>query len=132
MVKHLIIGSGPAGLRAAEEIRSLSKDDEIVIVTGDSRPPYYRYYLPDVVAGTKDEDKLPIHPPEFYDEQRIGLVLGKEVISLKSKDKSVGLADGSRLTYDRLLISTGSFPRPGAWPGADLDGVVYLRHWDEM
>jgi 3-phenylpropionate/trans-cinnamate dioxygenase ferredoxin reductase subunit len=37
------------------------------------------------------------------------------------------LSDGERLGYDAVLIATGAAPRKLAVPGADLDGIVYLR-----
>ena len=63
----------------------------------------------------------------FYPEHDIELLTGTTVTMLDLARKQVTLDDGRELGYDRLLLSTGAEPRPISIPGAELDGVHYLR-----
>jgi 3-phenylpropionate/trans-cinnamate dioxygenase ferredoxin reductase subunit len=68
-----------------------------------------------------------VHSAQWYVDNDVELRTGVRATSLDRDSRAVLLADGSRLTYDRLLLATGSRPRRLSAPGADLDGVLYLR-----
>src|SRR5438874_7754381 len=122
----VIVGASLAGGRAAEALRSEGFDGRIVLVGAETERPYERPPLSkELLQGSTTEDKLYLRPPEYYAEQQIELCLGARATHLDPTAHHLELADGQRLTYDRLLIATGAAPRRLAVPGADLDGLLY-------
>jgi 3-phenylpropionate/trans-cinnamate dioxygenase ferredoxin reductase subunit len=71
------------------------------------------------------------HDRDWYSDQHVELRLGTPATSLDAEQHALTLADGESLSYDKLLIATGSSARALDVPGADLDGVLYLREMQE-
>ena len=80
----------------------------------------------------KDElsqDKLPLHPANFYSEQAIELLTDTQVSSIDCRGKTVTLGNGANHSFDALLIATGAEPVKLPAAGAELPHVCYLRSW---
>ena len=127
MARYLIIGSGVAGVRAAETIRKRDKRGEIAIIGDDSDGFYYRPQLADFAGGTAPEERLRAKPRDFFESNKISLTLGKKATVVRPSDHRVELEDGESQRYDRLLIATGASPRPAGVPGTELQGVHHLQ-----
>ncbi|WP_411133359.1 NAD(P)/FAD-dependent oxidoreductase [Streptomyces sp. C10] len=124
----LIAGAGLAGAKAAETLRAEGFDGPLVLLGDEHERPYERPPLSKgYLLGTSEKEKVYVHPPRWYADHDVELRLGQAVTSLDPAAHEVTLADGSRLGYAKLLLATGSTPRPLPVPGADLDGVHYLR-----
>ncbi len=124
----VIVGASLAGAKAAETLRNEGFDGRLVLVGAEQdrpyeRPPLSKHYL----RGEAGRDTVYVHEPGFYAEHDIELRLGRTAVSLDTSACEVMLDDGERLRYDRLLLSTGAEPRRLSVPGAELDGVLYLR-----
>lgn len=126
---YLIIGNGAAGVTAAETIRADDGDGRITIVTAEPYPMYSRPGLAYVILQEIPPEQVIARQPAWYARQRIDLVYGR-ALSLNVQQQNVELADGRVLPYDRLLIATGARAVPPPYPGADLEGVVYLDTLD--
>ena len=125
---HVIVGASLAGAKAAETLREQGFDGRVVLVGVEDERPYERPPLSkDYLRGEVGREKVYVHGEGFYAEQDIELVLGRSAVSLDTGRQEVALDDGERLRYDRLLLTTGAEPRRLSIPGADLDGVLYLR-----
>ena len=124
----LIIGGGGAGLAAAEMLRREGYDGAITMLSADDSPPPDRPNLSkDYLAGTAQEDWIPLRPPEFYEEKRIELVLGARVTAIDVQAQSVAVDGQALRRYDALLLATGAEPVTLSIPGADHGAVHYLR-----
>ena len=122
-MKHLILGAGPAGVIAAETIRKYAPHDEITIVGDEPEPPYSRMAIPYLLIGNVGESGTHLrHTDGHFEAQRIALKRGR-ARTLDSAARTVTLDDGSVLSYDRLLIATGSSPMRPPIPGIDSPGV---------
>lgn len=124
----VIVGAGLAGAKAAEALRTEGFDGKVVLVGEEAdrpydRPPLSKGYL----QGTSERDTIDIHPPHWYVEHEIDLRLNARVVDIDRESHRVRTQDGETLGYDKLLLTTGSSPRRLTVPGADLDGVYYLR-----
>ena len=125
---HVIVGAGLAGAKAAETLRQEGFDGRIVLVGAEEERPYERPALSkDYLRGEAGREKVYVHDEGFYAEHDIELRQGRTVARLDTSSGEVELDGGERLRYDRLLITTGAEPRRLSIPGADLEGVVYLR-----
>jgi 3-phenylpropionate/trans-cinnamate dioxygenase ferredoxin reductase subunit len=123
-----IVGASLAGAKAAEGLRAGGFDGRIVLIGSETEIPYERPPLSKgLLAGDADRAALHVHPREFYTDHDIELWLGRTVRDLDRPAQELLLEDGARLRYDRVLLATGSAPRRLRIPGADLDGVRYLR-----
>jgi anthranilate 1,2-dioxygenase ferredoxin reductase subunit len=127
--RFVIIGAGPAGMRAAEVLRQKAPEAAITLIGDEAHPPYDRpplskAFLTDNLAA----EKLYLKPASFYAEQRIRLALGAPATAIDRRRKEVALAGGERVAYDKLLIATGCGSRklPPALEGAP---VHYLRSY---
>jgi len=129
MYKTIVIaGGGQASVQAIDTLRRKGFTGKIVLI-GDEpwlpyqRPPLSKKYL----AGALERDRLLLRPAHFYESHAVETLLGRRVEEISRREQRLRLDDGSTVAYDALLIATGSRPRPLAAPGADLDGVYFLR-----
>jgi 3-phenylpropionate/trans-cinnamate dioxygenase ferredoxin reductase subunit len=128
----VIVGGGLAGAKAAEALRDNNFDGELILFATEQHLPYERPPLSkEYLAGKKKLDEFTPHPADWYRDNRVDLRLGAPVKSVHSHGHRVEEADGDTLHYDKLLLATGSSPRRPPIPGADADGVHYLRTVDD-
>jgi 3-phenylpropionate/trans-cinnamate dioxygenase ferredoxin reductase subunit len=124
----LIVGASLAGAKAAEALREEGFDGRIVLIGQEPERPYERPPLSkDYLRGEAERDSVYVHPEDFYAGHDIELRTGTTVERIDTATGEVTLGGGERIGYDRLLITTGSEPRRLTVPGAELDGVHYLR-----
>ncbi|MER0484682.1 FAD-dependent oxidoreductase [Streptomyces sp. Edi2] len=124
----VIVGASLAGAKAAQTLREEGFDGPIVLLGDEAERPYERPPLSKGYLLGKDErDTVYVHPSQWYAEQDIDLRLGATVTAIDPRAHEVTLADGGRIDYAKLLLTTGSSPRRLPVPGADLGNVHYLR-----
>lgn len=131
--KYLIIGGGVAGVTAAEAIRENDSSGSIAIVSDEPYLLYSRVMLskPNFFLEKIPFDKIWLKGEEWYKEKNIAFLGGKTVNSLDATDKKVGLADGGSISYEKLLIATGTATRKATVPGVEKKGVHYLRSMED-
>ena len=123
MTDHVILGAGPAGVIAAETLRKHAPDDRITLVGDEIEPPYSRMAIPYLLMGNIDERGTYLRKgASHYADLKISQLQGR-VKSVDIATKSIALENGQTLTYDRLLIATGSQPVRPPIPGMDSAGV---------
>lgn len=123
-MRHVIIGNGPAGVIAAETLREQRPADEIVLLGDEREPPYSRMAIPYLLEGNIGESGTYLRKgaDHFATE---GITLRQAAVRrVDTSTRSVTLSDGSTLTYDRLLLATGSSPADPPIPGIDSPGVM--------
>jgi 3-phenylpropionate/trans-cinnamate dioxygenase ferredoxin reductase subunit len=124
----VIVGASLAGAKAAQALREEDFHGPIVLLGEEDERPYERPPLSKGYLLGKDErERVYVHPPQWYSEHDVDLRLGATVTAIDPVGHEVTLADAGRLGYAKLLLTTGSSPRRLPVPGADLDGVLYLR-----
>jgi 3-phenylpropionate/trans-cinnamate dioxygenase ferredoxin reductase subunit len=128
METFVLIGGGLAGAKAAETLRSEGFEGRIVLVAEEPEVPYERPPLSKgYLLGNDEREKARVHEPGWYEENDVELRTGTPAVALDVAGRRVELGSGESLAYDKLLLATGSAARRLAVPGADLDGVRYLR-----
>jgi 3-phenylpropionate/trans-cinnamate dioxygenase ferredoxin reductase subunit len=124
----VIVGASLAGAKAAAELREQGFDGRVVLVGAEPEPPYERPPLSkDYLRGESERQKAFVHEDGFYGDREIELLCGSTVAKLDPQASEVSLDDGRTIAYDKVLLATGAEPRRISVPGADLDGVLYLR-----
>ena len=122
-MRHIILGAGPAGVIAAETIRKHAPYDAIVLVGDEPGPPYSRMAIPYLLAGSVDERGTHLRrDAAHFRELNIELRQAR-CTSVDGARRSLALSDGSVLTFDTLLVATGSRPIRPPVPGIDLPGI---------
>ena len=131
----VIAGGGLAGAKAAEALREQGFDGRIVLACEEDIRPYERPPLSkDYLQGKAGRDTIFVHPPDWYDTNRLELLPGTAVTGIDRGRCEVTLSDGGHLPYGKLVLATGSVPRRLPLSGADAakgggeaGGVLYLR-----
>lgn len=124
----VIIGAGQGGFQAAASLRDEGYDGPIQLV-GDEpglpyqRPPLSKAYL----TGKTDADGLLLRAAPFFAERRIEVLAPERAVRVDREARHVALSSGRELPYGHLILATGARNRLLPVPGAELDGVVYLR-----
>jgi len=128
-MRHVVvIGGGQAGSSCVAKLRSGGFDGKITLIGGEPVPPYQRPPLSKAyLMGEMALERLFLRPEAFYADQNIELRMGTWVTGIDTDAKKIRFEDGT-LTYDDLVLATGSVPRrlPGAI-GGDLEGVHVVR-----
>jgi NADPH-dependent 2,4-dienoyl-CoA reductase/sulfur reductase-like enzyme/nitrite reductase/ring-hydroxylating ferredoxin subunit len=126
--KVVIAGGGAAGFAAAEMLRRLDYQGEVIMLSDDPAPPVDRPNLSkDYLAGSAPEEWVPLRPDTYYAENGIDLRLGVRIGAVNPHAREVILADGGTISYDRLLLATGAEPVHLPLPGAMPADVFTLR-----
>jgi 3-phenylpropionate/trans-cinnamate dioxygenase ferredoxin reductase component len=132
MDRVVIVGASLAGAKAAETLRAEGFRGSVTMVGAEHDLPYDRPPMSKgALKGEESYDSAILHPKQWYDEQDIELRLGHEVRRVDAAGHQVELDNGTALPYDRLLLATGSRVRTIPVPGADAEGVHYLRTMDD-
>lgn len=125
-MNFVIIGAGPAGVRAAEALRENAPSAQITLISGEAGEPYARMAIPYVLSGAIGEEGAR-QRRELHHLQALSVrYLNRRALKVHARADGgeVALDDGTQLPYDRLLVATGSSPLPPPLPGIDLPGVL--------
>ena len=125
-MNFVIIGAGPAGVRAAEALRENAPSAQITLLSGEAGEPYARMAIPYVLSGAIGEEGAR-QRRELHHLQALSVrYLNHRALKVHARADGgeVALDDGTHLPYDRLLVATGSSPVPPPLPGIDLPGVL--------
>ncbi len=129
----VVIGAGQAAGQAAASLRQEGFEGEITIIGDEAQAPYQRPPLSKAyLSGEVGLDRVLVRPENFYADKGINLQTGVRVESINRADKTIATSTGSTLSYDKLLIATGSRPRILNIEGSDLEGLHYLRTVDDV
>ncbi|WP_025742410.1 NAD(P)/FAD-dependent oxidoreductase [Aquimarina pacifica] len=130
-MEHIvIIGNGISGVTAARHIRKLS-DKKITIVSAETDYFFSRTALMYVYMGHMKFEHTQPYENWFWKKNNIDLKKGF-VTRIKSETKEVLFDNNESLSYDKLIIATGSKPNKFGWPGQDLDGVMGMYHKQDL
>ncbi len=131
-MKVVIIGGGHA---AGQIISSLLMDEDFngtITLIGEEtwlpyqRPPLSKQFL----TGEMTIEQVTLHPAEFYETNGVEMKLGCRVNAIDRTARTVSLENGETIAYDKLALTTGTRVRRLSLPGADLDGIHYVRTID--
>jgi NAD(P)H-nitrite reductase large subunit len=104
---HVIIGNGVAGVRAATVLRERDPDNRITIISIGGLLFYDRYQLPQVFEGKRDWRTYLVHPPDYYEDERITVRRKCRVTQVDPRRRVLTLAHREEVGYDTLLIASG-------------------------
>ncbi len=121
--EYVIIGDGIAGATAAEEIRENDPSGQITVITDEPVPLYNRVATKDLAKGDKATEDLMMHDMGFYKKHDIDLRTQTRVTEVREAQRRVVCHDGSRYSFDKLLIASGGTPRRLPVPNGDADGI---------
>lgn len=124
----VIIGASHAAAQLVVSLRSEGWTGPIVIVSEENDIPYHRPTLSKAfLSGAKTKEQIFIRPVQAYAKLEAEFLFGIRVEEIDRGSKTLTLNNGETLHYDKLAICTGARARMLSIPGANLDGVCYLR-----
>jgi len=124
----VVIGNGMAGMRTVEALLEANPDRyDITVFGAEPHPNYNRILLSSVLAGEKELGEIVINARDWYAENGIELLTGDPVTIIDPATHRVKSRSGRVVTYDKLLIATGSKPVAPPIPGLTLPGVCSFR-----
>jgi len=126
----VIIGNGISGITCARHIRKNS-DKRITVISGEMEHFFSRTALMYVYMGHMKFEHTQPYEKWFWKKNRIDLVY-KYVSDINIQAHKVIFDDNTTLSYDKLVIATGSKPNKFGWPGQDLNGVTGMYHKQDL
>lgn len=128
MASLLIVGASHGGVAVAASLRQQGFDGQITIVGAETALPYQRPPLSKTYLSDKQSpEQILLRPEDFYQRNDINLRLGTKVIVFDAGEKKAELDTNETLSWDELVLATGSRVRQLTVPGIELDNVFYLR-----
>ncbi len=127
--KYALVGGGLASAKAAEAIRKYDTGGAILIIGSEPHAPYHRPPLSkEFLRGEADSDSLlPILSTEWYETNKVTLLTGTKATGADTGAKTITLDNGDTVRYEKMLVATGSAPKPLDVPGGDGPNVRTLR-----
>ena len=131
-VRYCIVGGGYAAAAAIEGIRSRDQTGDILMLSRENHRPYRRPLLTkELLLGTASLDRLPLHPDEWYAEQKVDVRLRHEVIEVDAESRRLWDERGEVIEFGDLLLATGCRPRRLHAEGAEIANVRYFRDLED-
>lgn len=122
-MEHVIVGCGPAGVIAAETLREHAPESGITLLGDEPEAPYSRMALPYLLTGRIAEDGTHLRKENGYFENLAIKVVQGRVKRVDAKGGKAVTEDGKDLSFDRLLVATGSRALIPPIPGIEHDAV---------
>jgi NADPH-dependent 2,4-dienoyl-CoA reductase/sulfur reductase-like enzyme len=127
-VKYLLVGGGMASSAAAEAIRGVDKEGSVLLVGQEINRPYRRSPLStEHLLHRTAHASLFTLTPDWFERNAVELRTGRRVSRLDTGRQSATLDSGEEVSFDRMLLATGTTPKPLDVPGARLPSLFYLR-----
>ncbi|MDF9714915.1 nitrite reductase large subunit NirB [Nocardioides sp. ChNu-99] len=128
----VVVGHGMVGHRfvAAAIERGLTETHDVVVYGAEPRAAYDRVALTSFFEV--GAEALSFLPGAAYDDPRVALHLGTEVVGLDRATRTLALSDGGTTTYDELVLATGAAPFVPPVPGKELDGCFVYRTIEDL
>ena len=129
----MVIGGDAAGMTVAAGVRRrLGDDDEVVVLERGAWTSYSACGIPYWVAGeVGSPDDLVARTPEEHRKNGIDVRLGVEATAIDPEARTVSVAGGEPVAYNRLVITTGAEPVRPDLPGIDGDGIHGVQSLDD-
>jgi NADPH-dependent 2,4-dienoyl-CoA reductase/sulfur reductase-like enzyme len=128
----VIIGAGHAGGVAVQAMRGAGHEGSITLIGDETHLPYERPPLSkELLQAVGGEGFRTMRDEAYYAENDVTLMLGVKATTIDAQKQTIALSTGNSLPYDKLLLTTGGDVRKLSIPGADLDGIHYLRTLDD-
>ena len=129
----VIIGGSHAAVQLVISLRQNGWEGQITVVSEEPhmhyhRPPLSKAYL----AGDSSEEQLALRAPAAYEKLDVNFMLGVSVTRIDTQAYKLELDNNQTLPFSKLALCTGARARPLPIPGADLQGVHYLRTMDDV
>ncbi len=129
----VVVGGGHAAAQVVDSLRRDGFGGRMVLVAGEPELPYQRPPLSKkFLAGELELDRLPIRHAQYYETIHCELMLGNPAVAIDAAARSLRLADGATLGYDKLVLAVGGHARLLPVPGANLAGVHVLRTLEDV
>jgi len=129
----IIIGAGHAAGQTAASLRQKGFSGRIVMIGDEAYVPYQRPPLSKAfLAGELERERLFFKPEKFWPEHDVEILLSTTVKEIDRAAKTISLSSDETLSYDKLVMATGSRVRKLHIPGHELEGVHYLRNIDDV
>ena len=120
-MKYVIIGNSAAAVGCIEGIRQIDRESPITLIASEPHHTYSRPLISYLLCGRTDEERMKYRPDSFYEGNGVQALLGQTVTAIDPEKKTVSLSDGEQISYDKLMVATGS--RPFVPPIDGLDQV---------
>ncbi len=125
-MRIVVIGNGAAAISGIEAFRKYDQGSSIVLVSPEKSPPYSRVLLPYFLQRRIQLNEIYYRPVEFYDQMKVKALLGHAVVEVDVLHRRLHLDKGRTVSFDKLLISSGSSPLTPPIPGVDHKGIRHL------
>lgn len=126
----VIIGNGISGITLARHVRKIS-DHSITVISNETEYFFSRTALMYVYMGHMKFEHTQPYENWFWKKNRITLKKAY-VDQIDTSTKSLNFSNGDTMSYDKLVIATGSKPNRFGWPGQDLEGVMGMYHKQDL
>ena len=124
----LVIGAGQAGIQVADSLRAEGFTGNVTILNDEAHSPYQRPPLSkEYLTPGKEALPLPLRGETFFTDKGIKLLTGVPATGIDRTDRTVALANGMTLSYEQLILATGTRNRTLGCTGAELPGIHGLR-----
>lgn len=131
-MNYVIIGNSVAAVGAIRGIRNHDSEGTITVISRENHIAYGRPLISYLLGGTITEKRMAYLPEDFYEKNRVNLLLGSEVVGVDSDKKRVKLAAGDTVPFDKLLIATGGDPFVPPIEGmSGKEKVFTFTTWDD-
>lgn len=125
--QFVIIGSGIAGLSAAQSIRKRNRSAAILMLSEEEYRPYYRPALSDLLSEDLPEQRLYVFDQAWYTENQVALRTGIRVIKIDPEKRTIVSEVGESIPYTKLIVATGARSNIPPFKGVENSGVHSLR-----
>jgi 3-phenylpropionate/trans-cinnamate dioxygenase ferredoxin reductase component len=127
-VEYLLVGGGMASAHCAAELRRRGADGEILLVGREPEPPYERPPLSkEYLRGESKREEAFVHQPDWYEENSVDLISGKNVMGMDLDSRTAKLQGGEEVGFGKALLATGAMVNILRVEGAENEGIHYLR-----
>jgi len=130
-IKYLIIGNSAGGIGAAEAIRGVDKAGTLAIVSDEPYPAYSRPLISEHLAEGRSLERMLYRPADFYQKNKIKTVFGDKVKRIDFSGRTIELAGGRTIAWQKLLLATGGSPIVPDMKGKELKGVFTFTTLDD-